>query len=57
MLSENPNNYITSTGEPSSPNLASSSKNITNLLGMILLLGTHADRVYKFMFDEKVHTI
>ena len=37
MLSGNP------TGDPSSTHLVISSKNITNLLGMILLLGTHAE--------------
>ena len=42
MLSGNPN--LTSTSDPSSTHFVISSKNITHLLGMILLFGTHAEK-------------
>ena len=39
----------------SSTHFVISSKCITILLGMILLLGTHAEKGYKFIFYGKVH--
>ena len=54
MLSENLNRlHLPATHHP--PISLFLPKNITSLLGMILLLGTHAEKGLLFMFDEKVH--
>ena len=45
---------MTSSGEPTSTQLVISSKNITNMVGVISLLGTHAEEGL-LMLDENVH--